>query len=304
MSTLTADFFEVAPENWLRRSRDPLHQLLSLGKPVFLHGVSLNLGGTSPISVDFVRGVRDLMAELGTDHYSDHLAASGDAHQLYDLFPIPFTAREARRVADRICRVQDLLGQRMAIENSSWYTNTGDMTEPEFLMAVVQQADCHILLDLNNIDVNHKNHGGPGLDAFVSRVDLARVSYLHVAGHEFDDRFGMYIDTHSQPVLPHTACKARELHASHGLPVLLEWDNDIPGPDTLRQELARLRQPLTLAITSGGYRHGDAGMGTGTNAAATDHGSGAAISPQPHSQPPHCQPACQPTQHHRVPEMA
>lgn len=244
IAALDADFFEVAPENWLRRSREPLHQLLALGRPVFLHGVSLNLGGTSEISADFVRGVRDLLAELGTDRYSDHLAASGDAHQLYDLFPIPFTLGEARRVAERISRVQDLLGQRMAIENSSWYTNVGEMSEPEFLMEVVRRADCRILLDLNNIDVNRKNHGGPDLDAYVAQVDFSRVSYMHVAGHEFDERFGMHVDTHSQPVEPHTARKARALHAAHGLPILLEWDNDIPDAATLNRELASLRQPL------------------------------------------------------------
>ena len=101
MAALGADFFEVAPENWLRRPREPLHRLRALGCPVFLHGVSLNLGGTSDICADFVRSVRDLLAELGSEHYSDHLAASGDAHQLYDLFPIPFTQAEARRVAAR-----------------------------------------------------------------------------------------------------------------------------------------------------------------------------------------------------------
>lgn len=250
MSAMTADFFEVAPENWLRRSRKPLHQLLALGRPVFLHGVSLNLGGTSDISIDFVHAVRDLLAELGTEYYSDHLAASGDAHQLYDLFPIAFTLSEARRVADRISHVQDLLGQRMAIENSSWYTNVGEMSEPEFLMEVVHRADCRILLDLNNIDVNHKNHGGSDLDAYVAQVDLARVSYMHVAGHEFDERFGMYVDTHSQPVEPHTSRKARELHTMHDLPILLEWDNDIPDAAILNRELANLRQPISVAAAA------------------------------------------------------
>lgn len=242
MAAIEADFFEVAPENWLRRCRDPLHDLIAGGRPVFLHGVSLNLGGTSAIQPDFVRGVRALMHELGTDRYSDHLAASGDAHQLYDLFPIPFTRAEAERVAGRIRQVQDLLGQRMAIENSSWYTNVGDMPEPDFLMTVAERADCRILLDVNNIDVNHKNHGGLDLPAFVRRVDMARVSYIHVAGHEFDARFGLHVDTHSQPVAAATARVARQLQAAHGLPILLEWDNDIPDARTLNRELTALRR--------------------------------------------------------------
>lgn len=129
MSRLAADFFEVAPENWLRRSREPLHRLIAAGRPVHLHGVSLNLGGRSALRPDFVRAVRSLMDELGTPHYSDHLAASGDAHQLHDLFPIPFTEAEARRVAGRIQQVQDVLGTRIAIENSTWYTNVGHLPE-------------------------------------------------------------------------------------------------------------------------------------------------------------------------------
>jgi uncharacterized protein (UPF0276 family) len=240
-----ADFFEVVPENWLRRDRAPLHALRATGRPVHLHGVSLNLGGQSPLDAPFLRDIGRLMAELGTPHYSDHLAASGDTHQLYDLFPIPFTADEVVRVADRIRATQDVLGRRIAVENTTWYTNIGPIPEPEFLAAVAERADCLILLDLNNIVVNHKNHGGPGLEAFVQRVDVRRVSYLHVAGHEFDARFGLHIDTHSQPVEPGTRAMAHRLQAEAGLPVLLEWDNDVPALDVINQELAWLRSTTT-----------------------------------------------------------
>ncbi len=241
LSALDADFFEVAPENWLRRDRSRLHELRASGRPIRLHGVSLNLGGTGPIDAAFVRSVAQLMDELDSPLYSDHLAASGDAHQLHDLFPIPCTVAELARVADRIRQVQDILGRRMAIENPSWYTNIGDIPEADFLSAVAERADCHILLDLNNITVNHKNHGGHDLDAYIARVDPARIRCLHVAGHEFDARFGLYIDTHSQPVEPPTRLAAMRLHQAHGLPILLEWDNDLPDLATLNQELACLR---------------------------------------------------------------
>lgn len=240
-----ADFFEVVPENWLRRDRAPLHALRATGRPVHLHGVSLNLGGQSPIDTPFLRDVGRLMDELGTPHYSDHLAAGGDAHQLYDLFPIPFTADEVVRVADRIRAAQDVLGRRIAVENTTWYTNIGPIPEPDFLAAVAERADCQVLLDLNNIVVNHKNHGGLDLAGFIARVDLGRVSYLHVAGHEFDERFGLHIDTHSEPVEPTTAAMARQLQASHGLAILLEWDNDLPGPDRINQELRCLKPTST-----------------------------------------------------------
>lgn len=247
LAAVGCDFFEVAPENWLQRSRAPLHRLLALDRPVWLHGVSLNLGGTAPIDATFVRAVGALMRELGCTHYSDHLAASGDAHQLYDLFPIAFTEAEVRRVSERIARVQDLLGMRLAVENSTWYTNVGEMDEADFLGAVLQRADCRLLLDLNNVQVNHKNHGGCDPQTFVTRLDLQRVSYLHVAGHEFDPRFGLYIDTHSQPVDRGLAALARQLQDSHGLALLLEWDNDVPGPDVIHRELACLR-PISLTM--------------------------------------------------------
>jgi uncharacterized protein (UPF0276 family) len=241
MSRIDADFFEVVPENWVRRDREPLHRLIDGGRPVQLHGVSLNLGGTSPLNTAFLRELRGLIDDLGAEHYSDHLAASGDAHQLYDLFPVPFTADEVIRIADRIREAQDILGRRIAIENATWYTNIGDMPEPEFLSAIVERADCGILLDINNIAVNFKNHGLVTVPDFLSRVDLSRVTYLHVAGHEFDDRFGLYVDTHSRPVESDTRRAALDLHRRLGLPVLLEWDNDIPDPDTLNRELTCLR---------------------------------------------------------------
>jgi uncharacterized protein len=245
MPAVQADFFEVVPENWVRRDRAPLHALQASGRPVWLHGVSLNLGGTSELSSGFMADLRGLIDDLagaqGAVHYSDHLAASGDAHQLYDLFPIPFTAAEVVRVADRIKRVQDALGRRIAVENSTWYTNIGHMTEADFLAAVVERADCAVLLDLNNIVVNHKNHGGMTLPEFVARVDMRRVSYMHVAGHEFDARFGMHIDTHSQAVEADTAAMARQLQREWQLPILLEWDNDVPTMDVINQELACLR---------------------------------------------------------------
>lgn len=121
MSAVAADFFEVAPENWLRRDRAPLHRLLAQGCAVHLHGVSLNLGGLAPLDMDFVRSVRALMDELGAPHYSDHLAATGDAWQLYDLFPVPLTEVHARRVADRVARVSLLFGLGLTWGSCRWW---------------------------------------------------------------------------------------------------------------------------------------------------------------------------------------
>lgn len=246
MSAITADFFEVAPENWISRDLTPLQALIASGRPVHLHGVSLGLGGVAPINRDFLKQVRRLMDDLGTTCYSDHLAASGDAHQLYDLFPTPFTKEEAWRVADRISDVQDCLGIAIAVENITWYTNIGNISEADFISEVVDRADCKLLLDLNNIAVNHKNHSTPALPQFIEAIDLSRVSYMHVAGHEFDDRFGLYLDTHSQPVEPTTGALARTLNAKLGIPILLEWDNDVPDPQTINRELSCLKNSSTM----------------------------------------------------------
>jgi len=247
MSEVQADFFEVVPENWIQRDRSPLYRLIESGRPVYLHGVSLNLGGCSPIDEAFLYQVRELMDDLNAPFYSDHLAASGDAHQLYDLFPIPCTESEIIRVSDRISQAQQILGRRMAIENATWYTNIGDIPEADFLMRIAQRADCAILLDINNIAVNFKNHRQLSPADFIQRIDLSRVTYLHVAGHEFDARFGLYVDTHSQPVERPTQQLALQLNARHGLPVLLEWDNDLPDINHINRELSCLHSTTMCA---------------------------------------------------------
>lgn len=240
MTQVAADFYEVVPENWIRRDRTPLYRLRESGRAIHLHGVSLNLGGTAPFQAGFLQALRELVADLEVTHYSDHLAASGDAHQLYDLFPVPFTQAEAIRLSERILQVQDALGRRIGVENTTWYTNIGDMSEADFLREVIRRADCLLLLDINNLDVNHKNHGGLTPAGFIAQCDLSRVSYLHVAGHEFDARFGLYVDTHSQPVASATRDLALRLHREHGLPILLEWDNDLPDQDSINRELSCL----------------------------------------------------------------
>lgn len=246
LPSITADFFEVVPENWIHRNRAPLRAIRDTHRPIYLHGVSLNLGGHSALDTAFLHQIKALMDELATPYYSDHLAASGDAHQLYDLFPIPLTMQEAIRVSDRIMQVQDILGCPIGVENATWYTNAGDLTEPEFINEILQRSGCQLLLDVNNVVVNAKNHQLMNLEAFVAQMDPTRISYIHVAGHEYDERFGMYIDTHSQPVEPATRQMARQLAQNHGLDILLEWDNDVPDMDVINQELSCLRPSTTM----------------------------------------------------------
>lgn len=246
MSSVNADFFEVIPENWIHRDRQPLYDLIESSRSIFLHGVSMNIGGYSPIDHAFIHQIRALKEDLQSPFYSDHLAASGDAHQLYDLFPIPMTHSEVLRVSDRIKEIQDVLGFQIAVENATWYTNIGDMSETEFIGMILDKADCKLLLDLNNISVNYKNHGIVDLKQYVAAIDISRVSYLHVAGHEFDQKLNMYLDTHSQPVEEQVKEFAKELSQRHQLNVLLEWDNDVPTADVINKELLCLRPSMIL----------------------------------------------------------
>lgn len=246
LSKIQADFFEVVPENWIKRDRTRMYQILESGRKVRLHGVSLNLGGFSEISKDFLIQVKELYSDLGADFYSDHLASSGDAHQLYDLFPIPFTWEEVKRVSDRILYAQDVLGFKMAIENSTYYTNYGEMNELEFLSEVAKRADCAILFDVNNVNVNHKNHNTMDTEDFANKLDIQRVSYMHVAGHEFSESFGMYIDTHSCGVEEGTAKIAAKISKEYGKDILLEWDNDVPNIEKVNQEISCLRHFTTM----------------------------------------------------------
>ncbi|ETD72103.1 hypothetical protein V757_06080 [Pelistega indica] len=243
---IQADFFEIVPENWLQRDRAILHQLLASNRPIYMHGVSLNLGGHSVINKEFLNQIKALKQELNAPFYSDHLAASGDAHQLYDLFPIPFTLAEAERISHRIQEVQDILGFPIAIENSTWYTNIGEMSETDFINEILKRSGCQLLLDINNIAVNEKNHHLISVPEFIRQIDLEKVSYMHVAGHEYDERFDMYIDTHSQPVEVTTREVAKQVAQQQKIPILLEWDNDVPSIDVINQELVWLQPSMTM----------------------------------------------------------
>lgn len=242
---MQAEFYEIAPENWIRRDRTRLHQILAQGKKIHLHGVSLNIGGFSEINHTFLHEVKALMKDINADVYSDHLSSSGDAYQLYDLFPIPFEPKEASRIAERIQQIQDVLGFRIAIENPSYYTNIGEMSECDFINLVLDKADCLFLLDVNNVRVNFKNHGLIAPRQFLAQINPKRVVYLHVAGHLYDQRLEMFLDTHSEALEQECIELASDYATQHNKPILLEWDNDIPNMQRVNQELQCLKQCMT-----------------------------------------------------------
>ncbi|MDX1480145.1 MAG: DUF692 domain-containing protein [Woeseiaceae bacterium] len=237
------DFMEVAPENWI-------HVGGALGKklkyfteryPFVIHGLSLSIGSPAPLDEQLVHDIRDFMAEHDIRLYSEHLSYCGDDGQLYDLMPIPFTEEAVHYVAGRVRRVQDILGQRMALENVSYYAPTDtSLAEVDFLTAVLEEADCDLMLDINNIVVNSINHGyDPG--TFLARMPAERIRYFHIAGHHVEAE-DLRIDTHGAAVDEQAWQLLAEAYARFGpVPTLLERDFNFPPLEELLDEVRRIR---------------------------------------------------------------
>lgn len=237
------DFLELAPENWIGVGGRWGKRLGVLAEryPLVCHGLSLSLGGPEALDETFLARVRRFLDKHRIQHYTEHLSACSDGAHLYDLMPIPFSAEMAGYVAARIRRTQDILGRRIAVENASYYTPLdGSLRECEFISAVVAQADCDLLLDVNNVYVNSVNHGYSAVD-FLRSLPLDRVRYVHVAGH-YREADGLIVDTHGAAVIDPVFALLEELYGLIGsVPTLLERDFNFPPLGELLGELARIR---------------------------------------------------------------
>jgi len=238
------DFMEVAPENWIRvgGKLGRKFRFFTERYPFVLHGLSLSIGAPSPLNESLLRDVRDFMQEHGISFYSEHLSYCGDDGQLYDLMPIPFTEEAVHHVASRIRRAQDIIGARMAVENVSYYTPTDtSLTEAEFTNAVLEEADCDLLLDINNIVVNSINHGYDAHE-FMLAMPAERIKYFHLAGH-FVEAPDLRIDTHGAPVDDQAWALLADAYERFGpVPTLLERDFNFPPVEVLLEEVRRIRR--------------------------------------------------------------
>lgn len=237
------DFLEVAPENWIgvggrlgRRLRE-----LTERHPFVTHGLSLSLGSRDPLDLELVRAIGAFLDTHGIDTYSEHLSFCSDGGHLYDLAPLPFTEESVRHVAARIRTVQDLLGRRIAIENVSYYAVLqADMDEASFINAVLAEADCDLLLDVNNVFVNAVNHGYDA-EAFLAAMPGERIRYLHVAGHH-DEAPDLKVDTHGADVIDPVWALLASAYRRFGVkPTLLERDFNLPPLPALLAEVAQVR---------------------------------------------------------------
>ncbi|MCU1057520.1 hypothetical protein B9Y88_04535 [Stenotrophomonas maltophilia] len=238
------DFLEVSPDNWIGvggAHGDALRQL-SERHPLTCHGLSLSLGGPDPLDRTLLAQTRAFLDLHQVQLYSEHLSYCAAGGHVYDLLPLPFTAEAVHHVAGRIAQVQDMLGRRIAVENISYYTVAGaDMSEIDFINAVLAEADCDLLLDVNNVFVNACNNGYDAFE-FLARMPSHRVASLHVAGH-FDEDDGFKIDTHGAPVKGVVWALLREAYMRVGVrPTLLERDFNFPPLAGLLAEIAQIRQ--------------------------------------------------------------
>jgi uncharacterized protein (UPF0276 family) len=237
------DFMEVAPENWINVGGKLGRKLRFFTEryPFLLHGLSLSIGAPSPLNEDLLRDIKAFMEEHGIAFYSEHLSYCGDDGQLYDLMPIPFTDEAVKYVAGRIRRAQDILGRRMAVENVSYYTPTDtSMTEADFTLAVLEEADCDLLLDINNIVVNSINHQYDPLE-FMLKMPKDRIKYFHQAGHYVESE-DLRIDTHGAAVDQQSWQLLADAYAHFGpVPTLLERDFNFPPIEELLDEVRQIK---------------------------------------------------------------
>lgn len=243
MEDVPVDFLEIAPENWLELGG-------SLGKKLryfserfdmVCHGLSLSIGSPAPLDEAYVHRLKNFLTAHNVLLYSEHLSYCSDEGHLYDLMPIPFTEEAVKHVAERICRVQDILQRRLIIENVSYYAAPGqELQEVAFLTEILNQADCDLLLDVNNVYVNSINHG---YDAkrFIEALPTERIAYCHIAGH-FNEADDLIIDTHGADVVDPVWALLQFTYGQHGVkPTLLERDFNIPSLPALFSEVDKIR---------------------------------------------------------------
>lgn len=238
------NFIEFAPENWMqmggmwrKRMKEALEKY-----PLLCHGLSLSIGSPEPLDTEFLTELKKFFQEVKPHIYSEHLSYSKcDNAHLYDLLPIPFTEDAVKHVAQRIRQVQDFLERPIAIENVSYYTPIApEMDEATFISSIIQEADCNLLLDVNNIYVNAFNHKYDAKE-FLNKLPLDKVVYIHMAGHKQVEE-DLIIDTHGEAIIdPVYELFEWTIHKVKPVPVLLERDFNIPEMNELQREISNLQ---------------------------------------------------------------
>jgi uncharacterized protein len=245
------DWLEVISENYLVPGGKPLHVLDTIRRdfPMVMHGVSLSIGSTDALDLNYLRELKALARRIEPAWVSDHLCWTGvDHHNLHDLLPMPYTEAALRHLVTRVQQVQDALGRRLLLENVSSYVSfqADEMSEWEFIAQLAQRADCELLLDVNNVYVSSRNHGFDAC-AFIDAMPRARVRQIHLAGHE--DHGTHCVDTHDHPVCESVwALYAYAVRRLGPVPTMIERDDRIPPLTELLAELDHARAVQAAAL--------------------------------------------------------
>ncbi len=239
------DFMEVAPENWINvgGSFGKKFRQFTEKYDFVCHGLSLSIGSPTPLDKSFVKAIGKFLSTHNIKHYSEHLTYCSDNGHLYDLLPMPFTEEAVHYVAERIRCVQDILQQEISMENASYYTPAPgkEMEEIEFINAVLEEANCGLLLDVNNIYVNAINHCYDPVE-FLKQLPAARIRYAHIAGH-YNEAEDLIIDTHGADIIDPVWDILDKAYEYFGVfPTLLERDFNIPSVPELLTEVAQIKQ--------------------------------------------------------------
>ena len=260
-SPLPIDFFEVAPENYMRRGGYFPAMLARVAERFALlsHGLTMSIGSVDPLDGAYLAELRRFLGRFDPPFHSDHLCFTGaGGWQSHDLLPLPFTREAARHAARRVRAAREHIARPLAIENITYYLVPGEreMDEATFLRDVLEGADCGLLLDVNNVHVNAQNHGEYDPITFLSRLPLDRVVSLHVAGHEREGE--LLIDTHGadapDPVIDLVAWV---IERTGPLPVVVERDSKIPPFEELLREVGRVREAYDRGLAAWRGRSGE-----------------------------------------------
>ena len=256
------DWYEILSENYMVDGGKPLYFLDAICEryPVVMHGVAMSIGSTNPLNMDYLKDLKNLANRVKPRWISDHLCWAGyGSTNLHDLMPLPYNEETIKHVVERVKRVQDYLGKIFLLENvSSYVTYThSEMTEWEFISAIVEEADCMMLLDINNIYVSARNHNFDPMD-YVNGVPIDRVQQMHLAGHS---DYGDYvIDTHDHPVVDSVwELYAKAIKRFGAVSTMIERDDRMPPFSELLAELAQARDIgesiLGVELRQGAHGH-------------------------------------------------
>ena len=249
----TIDWFEIISENYMVPGGNPLRMLDAITEryPVVMHGVSLSIASTSPLDMEYLAALKKLERRTNPKWISDHLCWTGvHGMSLHDLLPVPYTEEALKHVVSRIQQVQDFLGRRIAIENVSSYITyeQSEMEEWDFVREIAEQADCWLILDVNNVFVSGTNHDF-STHAFINHIPVERVVQFHLAGHS-EGEAGL-VDTHDQAICEDVwQLYARALNRFGAVSTMIERDDNIPPLAELVRELQMARDIAAQTLKS------------------------------------------------------